>query len=67
MIEASGKKSAERLLEAWIAELESHRTVDPGRLKLSELLDRWLEATRVAIAHQDAMSRTTLTPATSFP
>jgi hypothetical protein len=46
VVEASGKKSAERLVEAWIAELESHRTVDPDRLKLAELLDRWLEATR---------------------
>jgi hypothetical protein len=46
VVEATGKKSAERLLEAWIAELESHRTVDPDRLKVAELLDRWLEATR---------------------
>ena len=38
----AGKKAAERLLETWIAELESHRTIDPDRLQLSELLDRWL-------------------------
>ena len=25
---------------------EAHRTIDPDRLQLSELLDRWLEATR---------------------
>ena len=46
VVAATGKKSAERLLEAWIAELEAHRTIDPDRLKLAELLDRWLEATR---------------------
>ena len=46
VVEAKGKKAAERLLEAWIAELESHRTIDPDRLKLAELLARWLEATR---------------------
>jgi hypothetical protein len=46
VVEAPGKKAAERLLETWIAELESHRTIDPDRLKLAELLDRWLEATR---------------------
>ncbi len=46
MVEAKGKKAAERLLETWIAELEAHRTIDPDRLKLAELLDRWLEATR---------------------
>ena len=46
VVEAKGKKAAERLLETWIAELESHRTIDPDRLKLAELLDRWLEATR---------------------
>ena len=46
VVEAQGKKAAERLLETWIAELESHRTIDPDRLQLSELLDRWLEATR---------------------
>ena len=46
VVEAKGKKAAERLLETWIAELESHRTIDPDRLQLSELLDRWLEATR---------------------
>ena len=45
VVEAKGKKAAERLLETWIAELESHRTIDPDRLKLAELLDRWLEAT----------------------
>jgi hypothetical protein len=46
VVEAPGKKAAERLLETWIAELESHRTIDPDRLQLAELLDRWLEATR---------------------
>ena len=46
VVEAKGKKAAERLLETWIAELESHRTSDPDRLKLAGLLDRWLEATR---------------------
>ena len=46
VVEAKGKKAAERLLETWIAELEAHRTIDPDRLKLAELLDRWLEATR---------------------
>jgi hypothetical protein len=46
VVEASGKKSPERLLETWIAELESHRTIDPDRLKLAEFVDRWLEATR---------------------
>ena len=46
VVEAQGKKAAERLLETWIAELESHRTIDPDRLQLAELLDRWLEATR---------------------
>jgi len=46
VVEATGKKSAERLLEAWIAELEAHRTIDPERLRVAELLDRWLEATR---------------------
>ena len=46
VVEAKGKKAAERLLETWIAELESRRTIDPDRLKLAELLDRWLEATR---------------------
>lgn len=46
VVEAKGKKSAERLLEAWIAELEAHRTIDPDRLRVAELLDRWLEATR---------------------
>ena len=46
VVEAKGKKAAERLLETWIAELESHRTIDPDRLQLAELLDRWLEATR---------------------
>ena len=25
---------------------EAHRTIDPDRLQLAELLDRWLEATR---------------------
>src|SRR5665647_3420384 len=46
VVEAKGKKAAERLLETWISELEAHRTIDPDRLKLAELLDRWLEATR---------------------
>src|SRR5450759_1574499 len=46
VVEAKGKKSAERLLEAWIAELEQHSLVDPDRLTLAGLLDRWLEATR---------------------
>ena len=46
VVEAKGKKAAERLLETWIAELEAHRTINPDRLKLAELLDRWLEATR---------------------
>ena len=46
VVEATGKKAAERLLETWIAEHESHRTIDPDRLQLAELLDRWLEATR---------------------
>jgi len=46
VVEAKGKKAAERLLETWIAELESHRTIDPDRLRVAELLDRWLEATR---------------------
>ncbi len=46
VVEAKGKNAAERLLETWIAELEAHRTIDPDRLKLAELLDRWLEATR---------------------
>ena len=46
VVEAPGKKAAERLLETWIAELEAHRTIDPDRLQLAELLDRWLEATR---------------------
>jgi integrase len=46
VVEAPGKKAAERLLETWIAELESHRSIDPDRLKLAEVLDRWLEATR---------------------
>ena len=46
VVEAKGKKAAERLLETWIAELESHRTIDPDRLQLAELLDRWIEATR---------------------
>ena len=46
VVEAKGKKTAERLLETWIAELEAHRTIDPDRLQLAELLDRWLEATR---------------------
>ena len=46
VVEARGKKAAERLPETWIAELEAHRTIDPDRLKLAELLDRWLEATR---------------------
>ena len=46
VVEAPGKKAAERLLETWIAELEAHRTIDPDRLQLAELLDRWPEATR---------------------
>lgn len=46
VVEAMGKKSAERLLETWIAQLEAHRTIDPERLRVAELLDRWLEATR---------------------
>ena len=46
MVEAKGKKAAERLLATWIRELESHRTIDPDRLKLTKLLDRRLEATR---------------------
>ncbi len=46
VVEAKGEKAADRLLETWIAELEAHRTIDPDRLKLAELLDRWLEATR---------------------
>ena len=46
VVEAKGKKAAERLPETWISELESHRTIDPDRLKLAELLDRWLAATR---------------------
>jgi integrase len=46
VVEAKGKKAAERLLETWIAELEAHCAIDPDRLRLAELLDRWLEATR---------------------
>ena len=44
VVEATGKKAAERLLETWIAELESHRTIDPDRLKLAELLGRTFPA-----------------------
>lgn len=45
VVEAQGKKAAERLLEARIAELEQHGSIDVERLTLAGLLDRWLEAT----------------------
>ncbi len=38
VVEAKGKKAAERLLETWIAELEAHRSIDPDRLRV------WLAA-----------------------
>jgi len=42
-VDAPGKKAAERLLEAWIRELEQHEAVDLEKLTLVGLLDRWLE------------------------
>jgi hypothetical protein len=45
VVGAPGKKAAERLLEARIAELEQHASLDVEKLTLSGLLDRWLEAT----------------------
>jgi hypothetical protein len=42
---AQGKKAAERLLEARIAELETHQSIDVEKLTPAGLLDRWLEAT----------------------
>lgn len=44
-VETQGKKAAERLLEARIAELEQHQSIDVEKLTLAGLLDRWLEAT----------------------
>jgi hypothetical protein len=44
-VEAQGKKAAERLLEARIAELEQHQSIDVAKLTLAGLLDRWLDAT----------------------
>jgi integrase len=44
-VEAQGKKAAERLLEARIAELEQHQSIDVEKMTLAGLLDRWLEAT----------------------
>jgi hypothetical protein len=35
VIEAQGKKAAERLLETWTSELETHRTIDPACLQLA--------------------------------
>jgi len=60
VVEAKGKKAAERLLEGRIAELEQHRLVDPDRLTLAGLLDRWLEATRgeMRVASYNSYQRT---------
>ena len=44
VVEAKGKRAAERLLEARIAELEQHGRIDVERLTLAGLLDRWLQA-----------------------
>jgi integrase len=60
-VPAQGKKAAERLLEARIAELETHQSIDVEKLTLASFLDRWLEATygemRVATRNSSASIR----------
>ncbi|NLE21889.1 MAG: site-specific integrase [Actinobacteria bacterium] len=59
IVEASGKRDAQRLLEQWIDELEQHGTTDPGRLTVAGLLDRWLAAVRneLRVATYDSYAR----------
>jgi len=42
-IAAKGKKAAQARLAEWIAELEAHRLVDPDRLTIAVMLERWLD------------------------
>jgi integrase len=43
LVEASGVKAAERLLQKWMAELEAHRCIDPETLTMAGLFALWLE------------------------
>lgn len=41
-VQAGGKREAERLLSAWLADLEQYACTDPDALTLGEVLQRWL-------------------------
>ena len=47
-VSAKGRREAERLLREWTAEIEAHANIDPSRLTVGALCDRWL----AGIAHE---------------
>ncbi len=43
VVEAKGLRRAEKVLAAWVDELEAHDCTDPARLTVAELVRRWLD------------------------